>query len=235
MSGSIGEVLIAVSIPVGVAIAAGFVASRWPPGPRLTSALRHFAAGLIFAAVAVELLPDIHGAEPVAVVLGATAGLALMLGVKSFSGRVSARQGDARGPATLIGTVGVDLLIDGLLLGIAFSIGTDQGVLLTIGLTMEVLTLALTVSSSLSASGMRRGAAASLPALLTLLLAVGAVIGVSALGGLSGSAFAAVVGFGSVALLYLVVEELLREAHEIPDTPAVTASFFVGFLVLLLI
>ena len=234
MSGSIGEVLVAVSIPIGVAIAAGFVASQWPAGPRLTSALRHFAAGLIFAAVAVELLPDIHGAEPLAVVLGATAGLALMLGVKSLGDRLTLRE-HARGPATLIGTVGVDLLIDGLLLGIAFSIGTDQGVLLAIGLTMEVLTLALTVSGSLSASGTRRRVAAAVPALLTLLLAVGAVIGVSALGGLSGPAFAAVVGFGAVALLYLVVEELLREAHEVPDTPLITASFFGGFLLLLLI
>ena len=97
VSGSIGEVLIAVSIPIGVAIAAGFVASQWPPGPRLTSALRHFAAGLIFAAVAVELLPDIHGAEPVAVVLGAAAGLSLMLGVKSLGDHLTPPQEDIRG------------------------------------------------------------------------------------------------------------------------------------------
>ena len=42
-------------------------------------------------------------------------------------------------------------------------------------------------------------------------------------------------GFGCAALLYLVTEELLVEAHEVPETPLATASFFVGFLVLLVI
>lgn len=235
MSGSVPEVLVAVSIPIGVAFVAGLVAVRWPAGPRLRSALQHFAGGLIFAAVAVELLPDIHGAEPVAVVAGAAIGLALMLAVKSASERVAPPQEGERGPATLAATVGTDLLIDGLLLGIAFSIGTEQGVLLTVGLTMEVLTLALTVSADLSSKGMGRLAAAAVPPLLTGLLAAGAVFGVAALGGLSGPAFAAIVGLGSVALLYLVVEELLRDAHEIPDTPLITAAFFAGFLLLLLL
>ena len=41
------------------------------------------------------------------------------------------------------------------------------------------------------------------------------------------------VRFGLIALLYLVTEELLAEAHEIPDRPWVAAMFFVGFLLLL--
>ena len=41
--------------------------------------------------------------------------------------------------------------------------------------------------------------------------------------------------FGLVALLYLVTEELLVEAHETPDRPWVAAMFFVGFLLLLLL
>jgi ZIP family zinc transporter len=36
--------------------------------------------------------------------------------------------------------------------------------------------------------------------------------------------------FGLVALLYLVTEELLTEAHEKPETAWGTAMFFVGFL-----
>jgi len=34
-----------------------------------------------------------------------------------------------------------------------------------------------------------------------------------------------------MALLYLVTEELLVEAHERPDGPPVSAVFFVGFSV----
>ncbi len=41
--------------------------------------------------------------------------------------------------------------------------------------------------------------------------------------------------FGVAALLYLVTEELLVEAHEVPETAATTSMFFVGFLLLLVI
>lgn len=36
--------------------------------------------------------------------------------------------------------------------------------------------------------------------------------------------------FGAAALLYLVTEELLVEAHEGQETPLLTALFFIGFL-----
>ena len=41
--------------------------------------------------------------------------------------------------------------------------------------------------------------------------------------------------FGVAALLYLVTEELLTEAHEVDETPLLTAMFFVGFIGLLMI
>ena len=41
--------------------------------------------------------------------------------------------------------------------------------------------------------------------------------------------------FGLIALLYLVTEELLVEAHEAPEGPIVTSMFFIGFLALLML
>ncbi|MFX5622654.1 transporter, partial [Acinetobacter baumannii] len=41
--------------------------------------------------------------------------------------------------------------------------------------------------------------------------------------------------FGLMALLYLVTEELLVEAHEKPDSPFISAMFFAGFLGLMLL
>ncbi|MDI9708957.1 hypothetical protein QM281_17785 [Acinetobacter baumannii] len=35
--------------------------------------------------------------------------------------------------------------------------------------------------------------------------------------------------------MYLVTEELLVEAHEVPETPFATAAFFIGFIVFFLI
>lgn len=36
--------------------------------------------------------------------------------------------------------------------------------------------------------------------------------------------------FGLIALLYLVTEELLVEAHGCPESPLTTSMFFVGFM-----
>lgn len=45
----------------------------------------------------------------------------------------------------------------------------------------------------------------------------------------------AVLAFATAALLYLVTEELLREAHAISDTALATAMFFIGFLLLMVL
>ena len=45
----------------------------------------------------------------------------------------------------------------------------------------------------------------------------------------------AVFAFSLIALHYLVVEELLVEAHTEPESPLITALFFAGFLLLLVL
>ena len=63
----------------------------------------------------------------------------------------------------------------------------------------------------------------------------GAAIAAALLGGLLGPWLAGVISFGLAALLYLVTEELLVEAHEVKETHPATAMFFVGFLTLIVI
>ena len=52
---------------------------------------------------------------------------------------------------------------------------------------------------------------------------------------LPGPIVAGFLSFGLMALLYLVTEELLVEAHEKPDRPWITSLFLVGFLSVLLL
>lgn len=70
---------------------------------------------------------------------------------------------------------------------------------------------------------------------LGLLVFVSAVLGATVLGGLPAGAMEAVLSFGVAALLSLVIEELLREAHEECESALGTAMFFAGFLAFLVI
>lgn len=48
-------------------VAGGLIAARWPPSARVRSYMQHVAAGFVFAAAAVEILPDVmHRGQPVA-------------------------------------------------------------------------------------------------------------------------------------------------------------------------
>ena len=64
---------------------------------------------------------------------------------------------------------------------------------------------------------------------------VEAFIGGTLLSGLTGFPLATMLSFGAAALLFLVTEELLIEAHEVEQTPFITAAFFAGFLALYII
>jgi len=150
-----------------------------------------------------------------------------MLAVKQLETRV-------RGPAGLLAAIGIDILIDGLVLGMGFAAGPKAGLLLTIALTIEVLFLGLTVANELGRSVRSRVGIVGITAALVLLLPAGALLG-APVALLPGPVVTGFFAFGLIALLYLVTEELLIEAHETPDRPWVTAMFFAGFLALLLL
>ncbi len=213
-------------IPVSVAMLGAIVAVNVRPGPTLVSAIQHFAAGVVFAAAAGEIMPDVaHSGSPIATMVGGFAGIGVMLAIRQLERGIE-------GPTGILTLVGVDILIDGLVLGIAFAAGMQAGLLLTIALSIEVLFLGLAVTIDLSGTVKSRMRIVLIVAALLFLLPVGAFIA-TPVAGLPAHYITGFLSFGLVALLYLVTEELLVEAHETPDRPWVTAMFFVGFLLLL--
>jgi len=204
------------------------VAVLRPPGQRLTAAVQHLAAGVVFAAAAVEILPKIvHQASPVATIAGGALGVAVMLGIKAFEDR-------AQGPLAMLGAIGIDLLIDGLVLGLAFIAGAKAGLLLALALTLEVLFLGVTVTAELGETVKSRAKVVLVTTGLGLLLPAGVLLA-APIATFPPVTIAAFLSFGLMALLYLVTEELLVEAHEKPDSPLISAMFFVGFLALLVL
>ena len=215
-------------IPViAVLIGSLFAVSR-RPSDAFVSAMQHLAAGVVFAAAAAEILPQVmHEGSPIATFTGGALGILVMLSLKALEGRAS-------GPIAMLGAVAVDILIDGLVLGLAFVAGGKAGVLLTIALTLEVLFLGLTVTTELGETIKSKARIIAITMGIALLLPIGAAIA-TPVATFPPVVIAGFLSFGLMALLYLVTEELLVEAHEKPDTPLISAMFFIGFLGLLLI
>lgn len=225
------------ALPPLLLVVAGAIAATFPPSAKVRSGLLHLAAGVVFAVVAVELIPDLlRDHQPVETVIGFAVGVVAMLGIRQLTeSKKSADASDASLPMGMLVGVGVDLLVDGVMIGIGFAAGSKEGRMLAIALAVELVSLGLATASSLSKRGITRRR--SLLALTTLgsIFLVGAAAGLFLLVRLSPHWLDIVLSFGAAALLFLVTEELLTEAHEERESPMLTAMFFLGFLAFLVV
>lgn len=243
---TIAHAALLTTFPVAAAAAGAGAAALRSPGPRTMSAVQHFAAGVVVAALVGEVLPDLREeARWGWAVGGFLLGTAVVLALGAW-GRMLDRPRRSAGtdagavatgaalvlPVGLIATVGIDLLIDGVLVGLGATLGTTQAIILTAALTIEILFLALSVQGELAEAGLSPWRAAGVSAGLGLITAVGALGSAVLLGGSGPGPIAATLAFGAAALLYLAVEELLVEAHEETETIWLSAMFFLGFAVI---
>lgn len=234
----VGTVVIWMLVPLAVMVVGGWAASWRMPGPRLTSGLQHFAAGIVIAAVCTEVVPEaIKNAHIWSVVIGLVIGVALVMLVRELSGEGPRRSGrvpvedDAdRGISMgMLVTTGIDLFIDGLLVGLGFCLASASGELLVIAVSFEVLFIAMSLTATMRGTGCSIGRIMVTLVGLGLLAVVGGVLGAWMLNGASTGIIAGIAAFGTAALLYLVVEELMVEAHERGETTLGSIMFFVGF------
>lgn len=234
---AIGDVLTYVSIPALIIVAAGSASVLYASGANFRHAVQHIAAGLVFAAVSTGLLPEILKARDlVPTIVGFSLGVVAMVGMKWFVERGGHSGFDYEdAPWSLVITAGIDYIVDGLLIGIGFGIGARAGGLLTFALTVEGLFLAIAVISTLSRTSLKRWLLILISCGLGLLFLMGAMAGSVLYGAVSGPVHTAMIAFGAAALIYLVTEELLVEAHspKTTENPLTAALFFVGFLLLL--
>lgn len=242
MTGTL-SLLLLILVPAAATILGGVLAALRSPGEGWRSAFQHFAAGAVFAAVASELLPEIKQEhQPLGVLLGFALGVLLMVGLERLfrdkpadEARPATSESGSGSATGLAFITGIDILIDGLLIGVSAGTNPQAAFLITLALTLELLFLSLSTVGALGRAGMARGRVIGVILLFALALTVGVLLGALLLGGLTGFALEVVLSFAAAALLYLVTEELLTEAHQVTETPLLTATFFAGFLAIFLI
>ena len=231
-------------VPAAATVGGALTAFVHTPGKVARSAIHHLAAGVVFSVVAVELLPDLTATHAIPEVIGGfLAGVIAMMVIRAIfreevkpkpRGKSGMIQG-ARLPVALLTGIGVDILLDGFLLGLGASLGAKEGLLLAGALTLELYSLGLAIGVDFSERRLNRQKTVVVAVVLSLLLIAGTLTGYTLLGSASRHVLAAILSFGCAALLFLVTEELLVEAHELPETPLTTGSFFAGFLFFLVL
>lgn len=217
-------------MPAGAAVLAAGIATAWTPGKRFRSYIQHLAAGVVFAAVVSELFPRlIHARMVTATCIGFAAGVVVLLAIRSVGSTNDALS------TSFIAALCADLFIDGWVIGLGYSAGGSHGKLLTLALMVELTSLGFALGSQMRNSGRSRWATIGFTAAVNASLLAGSALEWAVLPKLPHFGSIAVIAFGAAALLYLVTEELLVEAHEEFDSALAAAVFFAGFLLIFLL
>lgn len=202
--------------------AGGVWAAVRPPEGRTRSIVQHVAAGTVFAGLIVGVLSRLLRGrpEPWWLLLGLMVGLGTMMWIRV--------KGEGGAGSTLGLTILADVMTDGVLIGFTSGAGDPRSFVLMAGFVPEMTLLGTTLAAEFSKGrGWKR--TIEIPFLVGC-----AVVAGGALGGWARSGPEAIgtviLAFGTIAISYLVVEELLREAHRSGATPWLAATFFVGFI-----
>ncbi len=221
------------AIPAVVALGGGVLASVWSPSRNARSLIQHFAAGVVLAALAVELLPSVEKEHAPGLVLIAAFALGslFMYGLKLWTMRLEHQASSAsvaQGISTgLLLATFIDVATDGFIIGAGFAAGGETGMILALGLSVELLFLGLALASEATAGWRIIAISGALGATVLSFSLLGNFL----LAGASHAIIGASLAFSAAALLYLVTEELLMEAHEVEEKPISTLVLFSGFLV----
>ena len=215
-------------IPCIASLVGGAIGSTCQIGRSVISALQHFVAGVVVAAASTELLPRILGDDKHwSMVIGFVLGVVAMLLIEEAANSLMKK----RSIGLVIGSL-IDLFANGLLIALAFIAGLRSGLLIAASLSFCAFFLSLTVMIALKERGIPR----LFPLLLlAAMLPFGAFIGGHIVMRLPPMIFLETISFGVAALLYLGIQGLLGEAHKQRESVWVSASFFLGFILIYLI
>ena len=220
-------------LPAIALTAGGLLGGVIHPGLRWRGLIAHLVGGLVLGTAAAELMPAVsRNGHPVALVIGFCLGFSLMLVVNSaFDESIQRTKAKvSRSAIPLLLPFLIDSFIDGFVVGISDQV-TDQGWVIPLAVSLEMGCAALGLGSLLGRRGARRGNAFA-GLLLAAIYGMGLITSEELNTWLQGAAFTAMLSFGTAALIYLVIEEVMKQAHAQgeDDSGVVNVAFFIGVL-----
>jgi zinc transporter, ZIP family len=207
-------------------------AERFDVPHRLVSAALQFAAGIITGLVAFSLMPSaVRDGPYLGIVIGFFLGGVLFVTLEYLTARtlLSNNLASDGGPLSLGLYIGilVDLVIDGVVIGIGSTLTLKTGLLLALGLSISTMPLAFVTIATAKKQGMSKRSRSMLAYLFIVCIVGGAVVGYGLLRNQSLETRLVLIALASGFLITLVTQNMIPEANR-EGEPSFAGIFFVG-------
>jgi ZIP family zinc transporter len=213
----------------------GGLAEVFRVSARALSLALHLAAGIVLAVVGLEVMPRaLEATAPWVPLVAFVAGGAVFIALDHMVGHVQARlgRGGDVGAFTIFGGVSIDLFSDGVMIGTGTVLSPGLGLLLALGQVPADVPEGFAAVATLRRAGVRRRTRLLLAAAFAVPVLLGAALGFLALREAPELLTLSVLALTSGALVAVVVEEMVSEAHE-GDTSRLGPLFLTGGFALL--
>lgn len=199
----------------------------------VVSGALQFAAGIITALVAFSLMPPaVRGGPAVGIVLGFFVGGALYVGLEYFSAvRLAARPATEGGVTSLGLYIGilVDLVIDGVVIGVGSTLTLGTGLLLALGLAVSTAPLAFVTTATAKRQGVAKEHRRLLSYLFVICIMGGALLGYALLRNQPLGIRLVLIALASGFLITTVTQSMIPEANR-EGEPSFAGILYIGGL-----
>jgi ZIP family zinc transporter len=217
----VGEFLTVLGLAMFPAVAnfaGGALAEVFRVSGRALSLALHLAAGIVLAVVGLELMPEaLEASAPWAPLLAFVAGGAAFIGLDRLIGYVQGRLGGSErqsGALAIFGGVAVDLFSDGVMIGTGTVLNPALGLLLALGQVPADVPEGFAAVATLRNAGVSRRRRLIMAGGFAVPILAGAALGFLALREAPEVVTLSVLALTGGALVAVVVEEMVTEAHE---------------------
>ena len=235
MSGYLTVLLLAL-MPAAGNFLGGVAAEFLRVSGRALSFALHAAAGILFAVVGIELMPEaLEGAPPwmmlSAFVLGGLAAIGIDRAIDLIQTRAACRAGGdvEASPWGIYFGVAVDLFSDGVIIGTGSVINPALGALLALGQVPADIPEGFATIATFKNKGVPRAKRILLSASFALPILIGATLGYWGVRGQPEWVKLGLLAFTAGILLTVAVEEIVVEAHEEEDSRWASLFMVGGF------